>query len=142
MSSGEAAGNGISVSMCESQAARASLRQWQLNNCIAAQSALDDATTCHFHRACLNALATAEPWPDVGTYIVFLRRPQLGPPLALVGANLVSLPLLQRRSARKDARSSAVPAADTFVASALLDPPVCFLACDDPHARVVSVTWD
>ena len=138
ISSGEAAGDGISVRMCESQAARASLRERRLGNCVTAQSALDSATTCHLHRACITALATVEPWPDVGTYIVFLRRPRRGPPLALVGADLVSLPLLERRSARKDARSSAVPAAETFVASALRDPPVCFLACDDPDARIVS----
>ena len=31
-----------------------------------------------------------------------------------------------------------MPAADTFVASVLLDPLICFLACDDPDARVVS----
>ena len=90
MSSGEAAGNGISVRMCESQAARASLRERRLSNCIAAQSALDDATTFHLHRACPTALATVAPWPDVGTYIVLLRRPQRGPPLALVGTDLVS----------------------------------------------------
>ena len=54
-----------------------------------------------------------------------------------MGADLVSLPLLERHSARKDARSSAVPAAEAFVTSALIDPPVCFLACDDPDARVV-----
>ena len=58
------------------------------------------------------------------------------PSLALVGADLVSLPLLERRSNRKDARSSAVPAAEAFVTTALRDPPVCFLACDDPDARV------
>ena len=69
---------------------------------------------------------------------MFLRRPRRGPPLALVGADLVSLPLLGRRSLRKDARSSAVPAAKTFVASALRDPPVCFLACGDPDARIIS----
>ena len=91
MSSGEAAENGISVRMCESQAGRASLRERRLRNCATAQGALDDATTCHLHRACLNALATVEPWPDVGTYIVFLRRPQRGPPVALVGADLASL---------------------------------------------------
>ena len=137
MRSGEAAGNGVSVRMCEGQAARASLRKRRLNNCIAARSALDNATTYHLHRACLKTLATAEPWPDVYTYIALLRRPQRGPPLALVGADLVSLPLLGRRSVRK-ARLSLVPAADTFVASALLDLPVCFLAFDDPGARVVS----
>ena len=59
MSSGEAAGNGISVRMCESQAARASLRERRYSNCVAAQSALDSATTCHHHRACITALATA-----------------------------------------------------------------------------------
>ena len=138
MSSGEAAGNGISMRMCESQAARASLRERRLQNCVSAQRALDSTTTCHLHRACITALATVEPWPDVGTYIVFLRTPTNGPPLALVGADLVSLPLLERRSNRKDARSSAVPAADSFVTSALREPPVCFLACDDPDARVVS----
>ena len=138
MSSGEAAGNGISVRMCEAQAARASLRERRLQNCIAAQPALDSAATCHLHRACITALATVEPWPDVGTYIVFLRKPTSGPLLALVGADLVSLPLLERRSNRKDARSSAVTAADAFVTTALRDPPVCFLACDDPDARVVS----
>ena len=138
MSSGEAAGNGISVRMCEAQAARASLRERRLQNCVTAQPALDSAATCHLHRACITALATVEPWPDVGTYIVFLRRPTSGPSLALVGADLVSLPLLERRSNRKDARSSAVPAAETFVTTALRDPPVCFLACDDPDARVVS----
>ena len=126
MSSGEAAGNGISVRMCKSQAARASLRERRLNNRIAAQRALNDATTCHLHLSCLKALATAEPWPDVGTCIVFLRRPRRGPSsLALVGGDLVLLPLLERCSARKDARSSAVPAAGAFVASALLDPPIC-----------------
>ena len=52
MSSGEAAGNGISVRMCESQAARASLRERRLSNCVTAQAALDDAATCHLHRAC------------------------------------------------------------------------------------------
>ena len=31
-----------------------------------------------------------------------------------------------------------MPAADAFVTSALLDPPVYFLACDDPDARIVS----
>ena len=31
-----------------------------------------------------------------------------------------------------------MPATDIFVASTLLDPPVCFLACDDPGALVVS----
>ena len=67
MSSGEAAGNGISVRMCESQAARALLRERRYVNCVAAQSALDSATTCHLHRACITALATVEPWPDVGT---------------------------------------------------------------------------
>ena len=61
MSSGEAASNGISGRMCEGQATRASLRERRLNNCIAAQRALNDATTCHLHRACLKALTTAEP---------------------------------------------------------------------------------
>ena len=89
MSSGEAAGNGISVRMCESQAARASLRERRLQNCVTAQRALDSAATCHLHRACITALATVEPWPNVGTYIVLLRRPTSGPPLALVGVSLV-----------------------------------------------------
>ena len=101
MSSGEAAENGISVRMCESQAARASLRERRLQNCVTAQPALDSAATCHLHRACIMALATVEPWPDVGTYIVFLRRPTSGPSLALMGADLVSLPLLERRSVKK-----------------------------------------
>ena len=38
MSSGDAAGNGISVRMCESQAARALLRERRLSNCATAQA--------------------------------------------------------------------------------------------------------
>ena len=138
LSSGEAAGTGISMRMAEAQAARASLRQRRLGNCRAAQRALDGASTCQFHRACVSRLATIEPWPSVGTYIVFPRRPRRSPPLALVGADLVSLPLLERRHAVKGGRASAVATAGAFVAYALPDPPVVVLACDDPDARIVA----
>merc|ERR1711965_732331 len=105
--------------MAEAQAARASLRHRRFQNCIAAQSALDDASTTPLHRICLRALDSVAPWPTVGTFIVFLRRPATGPPMALVGADLVSLPLLERHRGVRGSRASAVIAAEHFTSLAV-----------------------
>ena len=134
---GEAAGDGTSMRMAEAQAARASLRRRLLDNFELAQSALRSSSLSAFQRSAVRALSSVAPWPGVGTFMVFLRVPASGAPQALVGADLVSLPLLERYTDQRGARQSAISAASSFL-SKLGDGFVPVLACDDSDARVVA----
>ena len=134
---GEAAGDSISMRMAEAQTARASLRSRLLDNFELAQSALRSFSLSVFQRSAVRALSSVAPWPGVGTFMVFLRVPASGAPQALVGADFVSLPLLERYTNQRGARQSAISAASSFL-SKLGGGFVPVLACGDSDARVVS----
>jgi hypothetical protein len=72
------------------------LRRRLLDNFELVQSALRSSSLSAFQRAAVRALSSVAPWPGVGTFMVFLRVSASGAPQALVGADLVSLPLLER----------------------------------------------